>query len=225
MIDERMQEDSSHYEISLTAGQALTAFVLLLLSLAASFAFGVIIGRGDGLERMIVEKSPSIITEGKVAQSEAKIVELGVPVPVAPDDALEPVDELPPPATIEAAARAAEPRPASASPAAVAEPAAAAETPAITTPPAAAEPAMPAGSTEPVPHFVQLLSTGDAKAAEALAARLIEEGFLNAYVERTMSDTSTVHRVRVRYPTEREARAAAPRLAAWAKGDVWVARQ
>jgi hypothetical protein len=40
-------EDQSHYEISLTAGQAFVAFVLLLLSLAASFAFGLMISHAQ----------------------------------------------------------------------------------------------------------------------------------------------------------------------------------
>src|SRR5580765_6172511 len=43
-IDDQSQ---SHYEISLTAGQAFVAFVLLLLSLAASFAFGLMISRAQ----------------------------------------------------------------------------------------------------------------------------------------------------------------------------------
>src|SRR5437763_1439917 len=48
-IDDQSQ---SHYEISLTAGQAFVAFVLLLLSLAASFAFGLMIGKGQADERL-----------------------------------------------------------------------------------------------------------------------------------------------------------------------------
>src|SRR5205085_604099 len=36
MTEELVQEDQSHYEISLTAGQAFVAFVLLLLPLAAA---------------------------------------------------------------------------------------------------------------------------------------------------------------------------------------------
>lgn len=46
-MSEQVLEDQSHYEISLTAGQAFVAFVLLLLSLAASFAFGLLIGKGQ----------------------------------------------------------------------------------------------------------------------------------------------------------------------------------
>src|ERR1051325_2051401 len=75
------QDDQSHYEISLTAGQAFLAFVLLLLSLAASFAFGLIVGRGQGDDRLVVRKEPSVVTEASVLpkkQDAGRIVELGV---------------------------------------------------------------------------------------------------------------------------------------------------
>ena len=73
-------DDQSHYEISLTAGQAFIAFVLLLLSLAASFAFGLMIGKGQGDERLVVRKEPSIVTEASAIpkKTPGKIVELGV---------------------------------------------------------------------------------------------------------------------------------------------------
>jgi SPOR domain len=56
-------EDQSHYEISLTAGQAFVAFVLLLLSLAASFAFGLMISHAqpgpiNEAASMMQKKSP-----------------------------------------------------------------------------------------------------------------------------------------------------------------------
>ena len=54
-------DDQSHYEISLTAGQAFLAFVLLLLSLAASFAFGLIVGRGQGDDRVAVHPEGSTV--------------------------------------------------------------------------------------------------------------------------------------------------------------------
>src|SRR5205085_1882261 len=74
-------DDQSHYEISLTAGQAFVAFVLLLLSLAASFAFGLMIGRGQSEDRVVVKKEPAVITEaGAIGKprNDGKIVELGV---------------------------------------------------------------------------------------------------------------------------------------------------
>src|SRR5947199_7204021 len=73
-------DEQSHYEISLTAGQAFVASVLLLLSLAASFAFGLMIGRGQGDERLVVKKEPTVVTEAAVIpkKNSGKIVELGV---------------------------------------------------------------------------------------------------------------------------------------------------
>src|SRR5213075_1399932 len=74
-------DDQSHYEISLTAGQAFIAFVLLLLSLAASFAFGLMIGKGQADERLVVRKEPAVINEGSVVaakKNEGKLVELGI---------------------------------------------------------------------------------------------------------------------------------------------------
>src|SRR5881628_2475354 len=78
VIDDQSQ---SHYEISLTAGQAFVAFVLLLLSLAASFAFGLMIGKGQADERLVVRKEPAVINEGSVIASkknDSKLVDLGV---------------------------------------------------------------------------------------------------------------------------------------------------
>jgi hypothetical protein len=76
-----MEEDQSHYEISLTAGQAFVAFVLLLLSLAASFAFGLMIGKGQADDRLVVRKEPAVINEASALPRKGggKIVELGVP--------------------------------------------------------------------------------------------------------------------------------------------------
>src|SRR5215470_15547267 len=54
------QDDQSHYEISLTAGQAFVAFVLLLLSLAASFAFGLLIGRGQTDEHLAIKTEAAV---------------------------------------------------------------------------------------------------------------------------------------------------------------------
>ena len=65
--DEVLIDDQSHYEVSLTAGQAFVAFVLLLLSLAATFAFGLMIGRGQADERLVVRKEPAVINEGALS--------------------------------------------------------------------------------------------------------------------------------------------------------------
>lgn len=63
-MEQQLNDDSSHYEISLTAGQAFVAFVLLLLSLAASFAFGIMVGRGQGSVGVAARQEPeAAITE------------------------------------------------------------------------------------------------------------------------------------------------------------------
>jgi hypothetical protein len=65
MEEHHAVDDQSHYEISLTAGQAFVAFVLLLLSLAASFAFGLMIGKGQADERLVVRKETPVVTEAR----------------------------------------------------------------------------------------------------------------------------------------------------------------
>jgi hypothetical protein len=234
-------DDQSHYEISLTAGQAFVAFVLLLLSLAASFAFGLMIGKGQGDERLIVRKEPAVITEaglGAKKQPSGHIVELGV----ADDDFKPSV----PPATATGATATVAPivtevAPPSA-PASDAPPNTGGSEPVLTTPPSASvstpprpvvtetHPAAPAPtsavatpSIKSGPAYAQLLSTGDQKTAEALAAKVIDRGFTSAYVERNISEKGTIFRVRVRFPSEAAARAAEPRLREFSK-DVWITR-
>src|SRR3954463_12343801 len=65
MSEEVLHDEQSHYEISLTAGQAFIAFVLLLLSLAASFAFGLTIGKGQLDERIAGKKDAPAVTEAR----------------------------------------------------------------------------------------------------------------------------------------------------------------
>ncbi len=73
------------------------------------------------------------------------------------------------------------------------------------------------------PVEAQLASIGDQKAAEALAAKLINGGFTSAYVDRGTNDKGTVWRVRVKFGSEADAQAALPRLKEFSK-DVWIAR-
>lgn len=212
-------DDQSHYEISLTAGQAFVAFVLLLLSLAASFAFGLMIGKGQADDRLVVRKEGPVVTEASLApakKQEGRIVELGVenddfeqkePVPPSTDTATTAaiVEEGTPdagaaPATIDSAAAAG----------------AAAEPPAASAHPASSHPAKLSAT-----HYAQLLSTGDQRVAEALAARLINGGFTSAYVERGSNEKGPIYRVRVRFDSEEEARTAEPKLKAYSK-DVWI---
>ena len=190
MSDEAIHntEDQSHYEISLTAGQAFIAFVLLLLSLAASFAFGLVIGRGQGEDRLVVKKEPAVITEASVLKprNDGKIVELG-----DTSNAAVPADATTTTTTV------------------------------IVPAPAAETAARPAGETPAlqVPVYAQLLVSTDQHTAETLAATLIDKGFPTAYVERAGGQ----FKVRVKFNSEADARAAEPKLKEFAK-DVWIVK-
>jgi sporulation related protein len=192
-------DDQSHYEISLTAGQAFVAFVLLLLSLAASFTFGLMIGKGQGDDRLVVRKEPAVVTEAGVVPHKpaGKIVELGV----ADDEFKQfPVTKTEAPVLTETTT--------------TTTPSGGQAPPPVqpTTGPAATE--VPA-----IPFYAQLLSTSDQKTAEALAAKLIDGGFTGGYVERK----GTIFRVRVKFANEADARAAEGKLKTFSK-DVWITK-
>lgn len=224
-------DDQSHYEISLTAGQAFVAFVLLLLSLAASFAFGLMIGKGQADERLVVRKEPSVVTEANMLPGKkpeaGKIVELGVAdddfaqtesAPATDTTATEVTvttatdggaAELAPPTSTQTAGT-----PAPADQAGGPRPAAPTVTPVA--PPAQTAPA--------VPVYAQLLSTSDQKTAEALAVKLINGGFNSAYVIRGTSDKGPIFRVRVKFSSESEAHAAEAKLKGYSS-EVWITKQ
>jgi len=237
-MDEHHTDDQSHYEISLTAAQAFVAFVLLLLSLAASFAFGLMLGKGQADERLVVRKETPVVTEAGLVpkKGEGRIVELGVDnddfqatatapavtdsaaaSPIVEDDAAIPSGS--------AAAAAADPN-AAAETKPPAETKPAAETKLAATvvelkPAPAAVPAVAVSAPSNTPHLAQLLSTADQKTAEALAVKLINRGYNTTFVERGTSDKGPVFRVRVRFDSEAEARAAEPKLREFSK-DVWI---
>ena len=195
-------DDQSHYEISLTAGQAFIAFVLLLLSLAASFAFGLMIGKSQGDDRLVVRKEPSVVTEASVVPKKqaGKIVELGV----ADEDFKAPAATTTRETSVVTETKDVAPPPTAAVPAPA---------------PVAAE----GGGATLVPFYAQLLSTSDQKTAEALAAKLINGGFTAAYVERTATDKGQIFRVRVKFPNEADARAAESKLKEFSK-EVWITK-
>jgi hypothetical protein len=222
MSEEALTNDEqSHYEISLTAGQAFVAFVLLLLSLAASFAFGLMIGRGQGDDRLVVRKEPAVVTEASVIpkKGSGKIVELGVGE-----------DDFNAAAKTETTASAAPVVTESTSSAAAIETAEASK-PVIETKSAIvpivdqnapkAQVKLPPGVPPYQPAYAQLLSTGDQKTAEALAAKLINGGFTNAYVERGTNEKGPIFRVRVKFASEAEAKANEAKLKAFGN-DVWI---
>jgi cell division septation protein DedD len=211
--DEVLIDDQSHYEVSLTAGQAFVAFVLLLLSLAASFAFGLMIGKGQADERLVVRKEPAVINEGSVVASkknDGKLIDLGIGNDdfKAPAPATTSATTAPAPTITEGTIT-----PLTESTAAVTAIAAPVpEAPKPTPKPVAAPP-----STGPA--YAQLLVTGDQKTADALAAKAIDHGFMTTYVERA----GTSFKVRVKFNSEAEARASEAKLKEVSK-DVWFVK-
>ena len=205
--EELLADDQSHYEVSLTAGQAFLAFVLLLLSLGASFAFGLMIGRGQADDRFLgADKTAAVEPAGK--KDAAKVVELG-----AADDDF----KAPEPAAEKAVEKAAVPAPK------ITEEIEPVPPPAE---PVAKEPLRAAAQNAAVsvPHYAQLLSSSDQKAAEALAAKLIDNGFTSAYVERGTTPKGAIFRVRVAFKSEADAKAAEAKLKTFSK-EVWITKQ
>ena len=198
-----LTDDQSHYEVSLTAGQAFLAFVLLLLSLAASFAFGLLLGRGQGDDRPLTRKQDAaVVNEVSPAPTKASARE----VAVKDDD----FKQAPAPTVTEektSGGQAPSPVPAAKRFQSVPQPARTGEAPVL----------------HDVPHFAQLLSTSDQKTAEGLAAKLIDAGFTSSYVERTITEKGTVYRVRTKFQSEAEARAAEGKLKTFSK-DVWITK-
>jgi SPOR domain len=222
-------DDQSHYEVSLTAGQAFMAFVLLLLSLAASFAFGLLIGKGQSDDRLVMRKDPAVINEAAAAPAPRRatpLPELGV----SADDFQPSTPARTRESRRQAAAAAEEP----AALAPVITDAAPSTEAHATTPIGLAQhqkPAVTAPKPEPAavkplatgPAYAQILSTADQKTADALAAKLIDSGFNSAYVERIVTEKGTAFRVRVRFSSESEARANESKLKEFSK-DVWIVK-
>lgn len=210
MEEHAIADDQSHYEISLTAGQAFVAFVLLLLSLAAAFAFGLMIGKGQADDRLVVQKATPVVTEASLTpkKSEGRIVELGVEA----DDFQEPAATEPAPTdtTVTVVEEATVTEDAGRTPA---------EQPTEGTPAVQETPKAPPALQ--VTTYAQLLSTSDQKVAENMAARLIDRGFTAAYVERGSTDKGPVFRVRVKFDSESDARAAEAKLKEFSK-EVWI---
>jgi hypothetical protein len=242
--DEVLTDDQSHYEVSLTAGQAFVAFVLLLLSLAASFAFGLMIGKGQADERLVVRKEPAVINEANASstkRNDGKLVDLGVgnddfkapppkPGPAMTETApaatitkgtVAPLTDSPSAVTATAPSEVPQ-KPATKSSATAADatqkPAAGSAPPALSQKPGVTNGLIVAPPPSG-PAYAQLLVTSDQKTADALAAKLIDHGFMSAYVERS----GTTFKVRVKFSSEAEARANEAKLKELSK-DVWIVR-
>ncbi len=227
--DEVLMDDSSHYEVSLTAGQAFIAFVLLLLSLAATFAFGLMIGRGQADERLVVRKEPTVVNEGSAIAAKknpGKLVDLGIgnddfkaPPPAAPA-----MTETAPTAAI-TEAQVVPLTESAPSPSTTTTTAVVAEAPKpVSTAPVAKTPIVkPAVAAPTGPVYAQLLVTSDQKTADALAAKLIDHGFMTSYVERSISEKGTTFKVRVKFSSDTEAHASEAKLRELSK-DVWFVK-
>jgi hypothetical protein len=216
--DEVLIDDQSHYEVSLTAGQAFVAFVLLLLSLAATFAFGLMIGRGQADERLVVRKEPAVINEGSVVASKknlGKLVDLGV----GNDDFKAPASTTSSAMTETAVAPASTITEGAVTPLTESTPLATTASAAVVLKPAV----KPAAIVPSGPVYAQLLVTSDQKTADALAAKLIDHGFMSSYVERSASEKGMTFKVRVKFSSETEARASEAKLKELSK-DVWIVK-
>jgi hypothetical protein len=227
--DEVLMDDSSHYEVSLTAGQAFIAFVLLLLSLAATFAFGLMIGRGQADERLVVRKEPTVVNEGSVIaarKNPGKLVDLGIgnddfkaPAPAAAAPAM--TETAPPPAITEA--QVVPLTESASSPSTTTAVVAEAPKPVTTVPVAKTPVVKPTAAAPAGPVYAQLLVTSDQKTADALAAKLIDHGFMTSYVERSISEKGTTFKVRVKFSSDAEARSNEAKLKELSK-DVWFVK-
>lgn len=216
MADEPLTDDQSHYEVSLTAGQAFLAFVLLLLSLAASFAFGLVIGKGQSDDKIMARRDATVVNEASLIPKKPSAT--AADVAVRDDDFKQPeIKEEPMPKPQLPVAGDAPP--------ATGNKRQATPKPATTTPKVEPKTEPRTANPEPrIPHYAQLLSTSDQKTAEALAAKLIDGGFTSAYVERAAAtEKGMIYRVRVKFPSEEEARAAEARLKTFSK-DVWITK-
>ncbi|MHB9001617.1 MAG: SPOR domain-containing protein, partial [Thermoanaerobaculia bacterium] len=191
----------------------------------AAFALGIMIGRGGDADQLVIRRDGGVVTEAAMVDGgkseEASIVELGVTsTDLSAEEVLDPLAVPPAPVTETTTTAQDQTATFEISTAATAEPTTAApvaEKPAPTPAPVATAPA--------VTHYVQLFSSGDGKAAEALAAKVIDAGFTSTFVERIPGEHGTIYRVRVKYPSEESARAAAEKLKAYVKAEPWVTKQ
>jgi hypothetical protein len=169
------------------------------------------IGKGQADERLVVRKEPAVINEGSVIatkKNDGKLVDLGVgnddfKAPVSTTSSA-PAEAIAPPTITEGTV----------TPLTDSAP--------VTTTSAIAEAPKPAPKPAAIatgPAYAQLLVTGDQKTADALAAKAIDHGFMSTYVERSGS----TFKVRVKFPSEAEARASEAKLKELSK-DVWIVK-
>ena len=222
-----MGESRTHYQISLTARQAVGIFVALLLALGLAYFFGLMTGlsgrQSRGAEPPARAEAPEP-TAAAAAAAEPAVppVETGVPIAAlrnAAASAVTPPPEPTVPATLATFEDSAESEhEAAASPGSrttvVGAPPPAAD--AAKAPAARPVPAAPAASAPAHPPagkvWIQAASLSSADEAHALGARLSKHGF-HAVVQAGSGPKGKVYRVRVGpYRTEQEASRAVSRL-------------
>jgi cell division septation protein DedD len=222
-------ESRTHYQISLTARQAVGIFVALLLALGLAYFFGLMTGlSGRETQRGELSARPEAPETGPAAAaaSEPAVppVETGVPTAALRNAAGPAVTPPPPEATVPATLATFEDsteseHEAAASPGSrttvVGAPPAPAEASKASPPPHSA-PAAPAASGAAHPQagkvWIQAASLSSADEAHALGARLSKHGF-HAVVQAGSGPKGKVYRVRVGpYRTEQEATKAVSKL-------------
>lgn len=228
-----MGESRTHYQISLTARQAVGVFVALLLALGLAYFFGLMTGLSGRETRAAEGPSRGPAPEPTaVASADLSVppVETGVPV-AAPGGGSAASTTTPPPpeptvpATLNTFEDSAESESAPVTPgsrttvvgAPAPAPATAAGTAAKAAPPgrpASAPAAASSASSHAAPGrvWIQAASLSSADEAHALGARLSKHGF-HAVVQTGAGPKGKVYRVRVGpYRTEEEASKAVSRL-------------
>ena len=229
-----MGESRTHYQISLTARQAVGIFVALLLALGLAYFFGLMTGL-SGREARSAEPSagaeaPEPTPAGAAAAAAEPAVppvETGVPIAglrgPAPSAATPPPSEPTVPATLATFEDSAESEheaaasPGSRTTVVGAPPSAAASSSSKAPAPPHPAPAAPAAASGPAHPpagrvWIQAASLSSADEARALGARLSKHGF-HAVVQTGAGPKGKVYRVRVGpYRTEEEASKAVSRL-------------
>lgn len=219
-----MSEPRTHYQISLTARQALGLFVTLLVALGLAYFFGLMTGLSGRESRGASDAPPQAARAEPTAAPEPAVppVETGLPIAArgASAGATTPPPEPTVPATLqtfedaaegEGVAAAATPAPGSRT-TVVGVPASAPAKGPASKPEAPARAPAPARAAPAGRVWVQAASLSSADEANALGARLSRHGF-HAVVQPGSGPKGRVYRVRVGpYRSEDEASRAVDRL-------------
>jgi cell division septation protein DedD len=204
-----MSQPPTHYQISITAKQALALFIGLLAVLGLSYFFGLMTGLAGS-------QAPEAAGVAEVASNAGEVS----PIPPAAGEANS-RENVVFPVPVTAAPSAGGPAPAQPKTVHVFEDGEGGTAP---RPAAPARAATPRRETPPGGFRVQVLSVSSRADAEAEAARLSRQG-LPARVEPGTGPRGTVYRVRVGpYATREEAEETSRRLSSQGRRDTWIVR-